>query len=304
MIYNVCGDNMSSCDIELLIKDFEAYLSDEKKLKENTVFGYLSDVSSYSVYYSHRDISLLEAADIKAYLEFLKESGRKPSAVSRTLASLRAFYKFLYEKGITEKNNALDAHFQKTEKKLPEILSPGEINSLFAQLNRYDFKGKRDRAIFEVMYATGMRASEIVAIKKSDVNFRWKRISCVSGNGKRSIPLHNEAIDALREYTNDCRHFLKNTKLLFVNSAGEQMSRQGLWKLIKEYAKKAGIRKDITPNMLRHSFAAHLIANGADLKSVQEMLGHSDISTTQVYMKLEKSRIADVYKKAHPRAKK
>lgn len=288
----------------MLCERFSDYLSSERGLKENTVSGYIADVSSFALYYSHLDITALETEDITSYLEFLKESGRKASAVSRSLASLRAFYKFLYEKGITEKNHALSAHYEKTERKLPEILTPAEINSLFSVLQRYDFKGKRDRAIFEVMYATGMRASEIVTLKKSDVNFRWKRINCVSGSKKRTIPLHREALDVLREYTGDCRLFLKNTKLLFVNSSGEQMSRQGLWKLIKEYAKKAGIKKNITPNMLRHSFAAHLLANGADLKSVQEMLGHSDISTTQIYSGIEKSRIADVYKSAHPRAKK
>ena len=295
---------MDTQSSEALISDFGAYLSGEKGLKENTLSGYTRDISSFALYYSHKNITALNTEDIISYLQFLKESGRKASAVSRSLASLRAFYKFLFEKGVTEENLALGVKYEKTKRKLPEILTPGEVNALFSQLQRGDFKGKRDRAIFEVMYATGMRASEIITLKKSDINFRWKRITCVSGAKKRTVPLHGEAVDALKAYTTDCRSFLKDTKLLFVNSSGGQMSRQGLWKLIKEYAKRAGIKKDITPNMLRHSFAAHLIANGADLKSVQEILGHSDISTTQVYLHLEKSRIADVYKSAHPRAKK
>ena len=289
--------------MEKILSDFCGYLINEKGLKPNTVSGYRSDISLFltCIGCGIEEITGEIAAE---YIEYLKKKKKAPSGISRSIAALRAFSGFLTASSLLKTDFAAKLKYETAERKFPEILTTEEVDRLFTKLERDDFKGLRDRAIFELMYATGMRVGEIISIKKSDINMRYGRLTCKNADKKRTIPLHSEAVEALREYTNTYKKFLHGKKNLFVNVSGEPLSRQGLWKIVKEYAKKAGIKKDLTPNMLRHSFAAHLLQNGADLKTVQELLGHSDISTTQIYSKMEKTRITDVYNSAHPRARK
>lgn len=283
-----------------LIDKFLAFLKEEKELKENTVCGYGNDVSKYIS--ENPDWLDYDALAVKEYLSDLLSSGKAASGVSRMTASLRALYKYSYENSLVKEDISSELKYITTQRKTPEILSESEINRMFMQIEEDGFKGVRDRAILELMYATGFRATEIISLKRSDVNLKKNSVTC-KGSKKRSIPLYAEASDAIRAYMITYASFLKAGKYLFVNTKGEPMTRQGLWKIISGYAKKAGIKKKISPAILRNSFAAHLLTNGADLKSVQEMMGHINITTTKIYEKLEKTRISRVYKSAHPRAR-
>lgn len=293
---------METLEINDIINNFITYLELEKGLKDNTLAGYGYDIKNFTTGFSG-DVFSAKPEEIKSFLNELKESGKSSSGISRMTASLRAFYKFLYETELTYEDISSYIKYNKTEHKLPETLTSSEINNLFSAVSGNDFKGMRDRAMLEIMYAAGLRATEIVSLKRNDVNLRKNTVSCISDGKKRTIPLYSKACDALREYMMNYTQLLRTSHYLFVNVRGEQMTRQGLWKIIKEYAKKAGIKKKISPTMFRSSFAAHLLQNGADLKSVQEMMGHLNIYTTQSYAKLEKTRISRVYKSAHPRAK-
>jgi integrase/recombinase XerD len=237
---------------------------------------------------------------------FLQKSGKATSSISRSLAALRSFYQFLSNNRYIEKDPTLNLESPKIEKKLPQILSIKEVELLLKQPDKNDSKGNRDQCMLELLYATGIRVSELVSMSLDDINLNMGFIKC-SGSGvkDRVIPIGTIAQNALAEYILKYRPMLikdKDEKSLFVNFHGKHLTRQGFWKIIKYYTKTAKIQKDITPHTLRHSFAAHLIENGADLKSVQEMLGHSDISTTQVYAQISHNKIKEVYKKTHPRA--
>ncbi len=281
--------------------EFLNYLEIERGLKDNTLAGYLTDIRNFVSKYKDEIYSFTED-EVKNYLHYISECGKAASGVARATASLRAFYKFLYESGRKDEDISSKLKYNKTQRKLPEILTAAEINNIFSQITDTGFKGIRDRAMLEIMYATGMRASEVISLKKNDINLRKNTVTCTSSNKKRSIPLYSDAADALREYMMTYSSLLRTSKYIFVNTKGTQMTRQGLWKIISGYAESAGIKKKISPTMLRHSFAAHLLQNGADLKSVQEMLGHLNIATTEVYSKLEKTRISRVYRSAHPKA--
>lgn len=242
--------------------------------------------------------------DLKAYIHVLEEQKLAAATVSRNIASIKAFFLYLFSEGKIQNDAALCLKAPKIEKKMPEILTMGEVSALLEQANGDSPKEIRDKAMLELLYATGIRVTELISLKVSDVNLPMHFIMCRDPHKERMIPFGTQAHDALERYLGGVRAEMvedKSSEILFANCSGKPMSRQGFWKLIKFYAKKAGITADITPHTLRHSFAAHLVENGADLKSVQEMLGHSDISTTQIYANMNHNRIREVYAKAHPR---
>jgi len=292
---------VGNTDIMALVNEFHTYLQEERKLKENSINGYLNDVKKFVESFGHEVITFTED-EILSYLDTLKSRGKAPSGISRFTGSLRAFYRFLYEHEKISTDFSGKIKYNKTERKTPEILTSSEINRMFLAITDTGFKGARDRALLELMYATGLKVSEILSLKRTDINLKKNMVNCTVDGKSRKIPLYQEAADALREYTANYGQILKVSKLLFVNIKGGPITRQGLWKIISGYAKKAGIKKDISPSVMRNSFAAHLLQNGADVKSVQEMLGHSSMSATRMYQTLEKTRITRVYKNAHPKA--
>lgn len=287
------------------ISNFIDYLEDEKKLKKNTLSSYRRDIDTYNEYVINKKLDYLNITKEKlsGYFEYLKTEGKALSTVSRNIASVKAFYGYLHDMELIRENPAEEIKYEKTKRKVPSVLTGKEIDKLLAQPDDNCFKGARDKAMLEVLYATGIRVSELVSLKISNIDLEMGYINCVSGKKKRVVPLHEEAVEALKFYLVNYRKELKRSKYIFINFEGNPISRQGFWKIIKGYAKTAKINKEITPNTLRHSFAAHLIQNGADLKSIQEMLGHSDISTTQIYNSFANSRINEIYKNAHPKAR-
>lgn len=290
------------------IKAFEDYLTNEKKASKNTLSSYLRDIRKFSEYLQeHSPVNMASADDeaLGEYIDWLRASGRSVATVSRSIASLKCFYAHLLSLGVVSSNPAARLVPDKNTQKLPQILTSKEVDLLLEQPDCTDMKGYRDRAMLELLYATGIRVSELIALNISDVNLPAGVICCRSKDKERYIPLYQKAIRALREYIEFIRPQMiasPEEQSLFVNVSGERMSRQGFWKLIKSYQTKAKIEKTITPHTLRHSFAAHLLENGADLHSIQEMLGHADISSTQIYSQLVKKQLKDVYNKAHPRA--
>ena len=251
-------------------------------------------------------LAKVKQKDIEKYIKHLNKLGRKPATISRNIASAKAFFGYLVSTGTVKTNPAANLKAPKIEKKVPEILSVKEIDALLKQPSKNTPKELRDKSMLELLYATGMRVSELIALKLDDVNIKLEYIVCHNRKQNRIIPFGTAAKNALSNYLSKGREALlgdnKDSDVLFPNCSGGQMSRQGFWKLIKSYGKKAGIGSELTPHTLRHSFAAHLVENGADLKSVQQMLGHSDISTTQIYMNSQNTRVREVYAKAHPKA--
>jgi len=290
-----------------LIHDFLIYLEKEKRLTENTLVSYRHDTQAFANYVGSAKQQLLatDKRKILEYLNYLKGEGRANATITRHLIALKKFYTYLVIKGIVFDNPAEDIKPPKVEKKLPQILTTEEIESLLAQPGNQDIKGMRDRAMLELLYATGIRVSELIDLNIADVNLAVGFVRCESGGRERIIPIGKLSSEALKVYIDNARPLLIKSgteSALFLNMQGRRMSRQGFWKLLKQYAEQAGILKDITPHTLRHSFAAHLLENGADLPSIQAMLGHADISTTQVYLQLANSKLKAVYAKAHPRA--
>ena len=287
---------------------FESYLRDEKKASANTLSSYLRDVRQYGDYLElHMDCTIVDATEEEAgeYIKWLKSNGKSVATVSRCIASLKNLYAFLCLRQIMNSNPAAKLVSDKGVQKLPQILSSREVELLLEQPECVDAKGYRDRAMLELLYATGMRVTELIDLNIGDVNLGAGVVRCESRGKERFVPMYPAAIKALGEYIELVRPqmlALPDEEALFVNVSGERMSRQGFWKIIKYYQKKAKIDKDITPHTLRHSFAAHLLENGADIHAIQEMLGHADISSTQVYSHLVKKQLKDVYNKAHPRA--
>lgn len=290
-----------------LLNTYETYLKTEKNASGNTVSSYLRDVRQFEVEMLAQDIPLTDVTgkQVDGYVRLLTGRGKSAATVTRSVASLKSFYNYLMQTGLVDQNPAKGVAPAKVERKLPQILTGKEVELFLEQPQCTDLKGYRDRAMLELLYATGIRVSELIALDVDDLNLPGGVLRCVSKGRERVIPLYPVAIRALGEYIQSVRPQLVDSReetALFVNMNGERMSRQGFWKLIKYYQEKAGIQKDITPHTLRHSFAAHLLENGADLRSIQEMLGHADISSTQIYSKLINQKIKDVYKKAHPRA--
>lgn len=287
-----------------LIKAYENYLSKVKQASANTISSYMRDIRQYADWL---DVDILDATqlNISNYLHYLEEDGRSAATVSRTLASLKNFYVYLVSSGFCEKTPVIDIKVHRGEKKLPQILTGREIELLLAQPVCVDAKGYRDKAMLEVMYATGIRVSELIELDLDDVNLELGIIKCNAAKKTRVIPLYPAALRALTIYVRDIRESMLATSdepALFVNVNGSRMSRQGFWKILKHYQTSAHIEKEITPHTLRHSFAVHLLENGADLGSLQELMGHCDISSTQMYTHLINQKLKSVYEKCHPKA--
>ncbi len=279
----------------------------EKHASQNTVASYRRDVSQFSDYLNLRGLGLLEVDGgiVRDYMDWMLGRGKSAASVTRFLASVKSFYNFLIAAGKMKTNPAKGVSSAKVERKYPEILTSKEVELFLEQPQCVDAKGFRDHAMLELLYATGIRVSELTTLNLEDLNLAAGFIRCSSKGKERIIPLYRTAVKALQDYVWKIRPQLvldEEENALFVNMNGERMSRQGFWKIIKLYQGKAGIEKEITPHTLRHSFAVHLLENGADLRSIQEMLGHADISSTQIYTHVMKGNLKDVYQKAHPRA--
>jgi len=295
--------------MEKIVEGFEKYLY-SKELSENSIRSYLSDVFKF-LSYCKSDIQKkfinVNRKDIVTYVDILNANNKSASTVSRYLSSLKSFYAFLMYEGLMINNPVYKVNVPKTNRNIPEILTVEEIDKLLEQpsLNKSRMS-IRDKAMLELLYATGMRVSEIIALDIKNVNLNLGYIHCSGKNARKSriIPIGTLAKISLLNYIYELRNPMvsKNKEALFINYTGNRLTRQGFWKIVKKYKRLANIEKDITPQTLRHSFAAHLLKNGADLKSVQKMLGHSDISTTQIYLQLKDDKIKDVYDKTHPRA--
>ena len=292
-----------------IIHAYENYLIKVKQASENTISSYMRDIRQFSEWAQQDGITDILSAtqvNISDYLAYLHAQGKPGATVSRSLASLKNFFAYAVSSGfLVESPVSGDIHVQRGEKKLPQILTGKEVELLLAQPSCVDPKGYRDKAMLEVMYATGMRVTELINLNVEDVNLELGVIKCHSGKKSRAIPLYPAAQKALAIYLEDVRSvmILKPTEqALFVNISGTRMSRQGFWKILKYYQAKAGIEKEITPHTLRHSFAVHLLENGADLGSLQELMGHSDISSTQMYTHMVNQKLKSVYQKCHPKA--
>jgi len=292
------------------LNDFINYLSSEKKMAMNSLQAYKRDVLEFGeMIREKQNLSLSEASntEVVAYLLKLKNDGKSAATVNRKVASLRAFYNYLTAQKVISDNPTANIKSPKIERKSIEYLSIQEIENLLGKTDQ-SMKGLRDKAILELLYATGIRVSEVVEMNIEDVNLRMGFVTCTGEHGKaRIIPMGRPSRAAVEEYIYEVRpKFIReannNEKALYVNYSGHRLTRQGLWKLLKEYAKLAGIENRLTPQTLRNSFAVHMIQNGADLKSLQELLGHEDINATQIYLSVSKNRIKEVYDKAHPRA--
>lgn len=289
------------------IVSYKLFLTEERRAPSNTVSSYVRDVAGFADYLCSVGRAGFEGVteeDFKLFLSQLEENGRSPATISRCVVSVKAFYNYLAGEGRVQDNPVAGVSAAAAKKKPPRILMSSEIDRLLEQPDSSDPKGCRDKAMLETLYATGIRVSELVALNESDVNLETALITCRNGK-ERVIPIYAEAIRAIGLYLSAARpKFAKPGECaLFVNTTGKRMSRQGFWKLLKGYTAKAQITEDMTPQILRHSFAAHLLENGADLRSLQELLGHADISSTQVYARAVKNQLKDVYTKAHPRAK-
>jgi len=289
------------------IKLFLEFLQNDKKLSNNTLQSYKRDIVQYQSYIDKNKLnySKIDSDQLNKYLKSLSRANKKPSTISRNLATIRAFYQFLIRTKKIKNDPTEGIHAPKVEKKVPSVLTAKEVELLLEQPKNIDLKGIRDKAMLEFAYATGMRVTEIISLDITDVNVEESYVVCNAGSKKRNIPLGSLSLKALVEYIEKARPILiknESDKALFVNINGKRLTRQGFWKIVKYYKEQANIDKEITPHVLRHSFATHLLRNGADLKSIQTMLGHSDISSTQVYMQFKNENLKDIYNKAHPRA--
>ncbi len=291
-----------------VVEGYADFLIQVKHASDNTISSYMRDIHQFVNYLDtlvRLDILDADQQVISDYVHWLADRGKSPATISRSLASLKSFYQYAISLDLLDVNPVHNIQVEKAEKKLPQILTGKEVELLLEQPKCTDMKGYRDKAMLELLYATGIRVSELISLEISDVSISGGFIKCSNNDKVRIIPLYPAAIRALSNYIHDIRPKLiasPRETALFVNLNGERMSRQGFWKIIKYYQEKAQIEKDITPHTLRHSFAAHLLENGADLRSIQEMLGHSDISSTQIYAQLVKQNLKSVYNKYHPRA--
>lgn len=291
------------CEIE----EFIGYLHNTRGTSQNTEVSYERDLKKLERFLTEEKIESVEQVNatlLNSYVMYMERKNFAASSISRSIASIRAFFHFLCQTRSWKENPAEHLKAPKIEKKMPGILTIDEVDLLLKQPRENTAKGIRDRAMLELLYATGIRVSELISLTLKDINLKLGYITCSSGEKERVIPFGSAAKRSVEHYMEGARAELlgsQESEMLFLNCSGKSMSRQGFWKVLKSYAEAAGIQQDITPHTLRHSFAAHLVQNGADLKSVQEMMGHSDISTTQIYMNMNMNKIRDVYMKAHPR---
>ena len=291
--------------MEKQIKLFLEFLENDKRVSKNTLESYRRDIMQYADYIeeNHMNYTKTSNEEIEEYMDYLKEEGKKASTISRNLASIRSFYQYLIRTKKIKNDPTENIQSPKVEKKIPSVLTSQEVELLLEQPKDVDLKGTRDKAMLEFAYATGMRVTEIISLNIENVDLEQGFVICNTVGKKRNIPLGSISLKALKEYVEKARPILikdENEKALFVNVNGKRLTRQGFWKIVKYYKEQAHITKDITPHVLRHSFATHLLQNGADLKAIQTMLGHSDISSTQVYMQFQDPALRNVYKKAHP----
>lgn len=288
------------------VQSFTDYLQTEKKASKNTEVSYQRDLRKLAVFLKEHGIEKPEqmnATVLNSYLLYLEREHFSPATISRSIAAIHMFCQYACQEGIMVSDPSKALQPPRVERKMPEILSIAEVDLLLRQPKTDTPKGIRDKAMLEMLYATGIRVSELIHLKTQDVNLMMGYITC-RDEKERIVPFGGLAKKALEQYLGSARAALMHGReddVLFVNCSGGPMSRQGFWKILKSYAKSAGITADITPHTLRHSFATHLLQNGADLKSVQEMMGHADMSTTQMYLHLGVNKIRDVYRKAHPR---
>ena len=294
-------------DMDKQIKLFLEFLQNDKRLSDNTLQSYRRDIVQFEDYLAHNKITYTKITkdELKEYLQVLQNMNKKTSTISRNLASIRSFYQFLLKNKKIKVDPTEGIQSPKIEKKTPSVLTSKEIELLLSQPNNVDLKGIRDKAMLEFAYATGMRVTEIISLDLDDVDLKDGYVACKAGNKNRVIPIGTLSLKALTEYVENVRPILikdEKDRALFVNINGRRLTRQGFWKIVKYYKEQANITKEITPHVLRHSFATHLLQNGADLKAIQSMLGHSDISSTQVYMQFQEGSLKNVYRKAHPRA--
>src|SRR5574344_797566 len=293
--------------MEETIEQFISFLSDMKHVSENTAMSYKRDLKKMKKSLNGIGIdepARVTATNINTYILWLEQSGCASSKLSRYIASIKSYFHFLLQMGKIKEEPTLLLKGPVIEKKLPNVLTINQVDKLLSQPSGNSSKEIRDKAMLELLYATGIRVSELIGLKLSDVNLQLGYIICKDRNKERIVPFGLTAKNALVRYINEARMMLlkgTDNELLFVNCSGIQMSRQGFWKIVKHYGEQAGIDEVITPHTLRHSFALHLVENGADLHAVQEMLGHSIVSTTQIYANMKNSKIRDEYTKAHPR---
>ena len=289
------------------IKNFLNFIENDKKVSQNTLQSYRRDILQYEAYVEESKINYLKIDEegIQDYLKYMNDIGKKTSTVSRSLASIRSFYQYLLRVKKVKKDPTEGIQSPKIEKRVPSVLTSQEVELLLEQPKNVDLKGIRDKAMLEFAYATGMKVTEIISLNIEDVNLEESYVVCKGKERPRNIPLGSLSLQALKDYIENSRNILikdESVKALFVNTNGQRLTRQGFWKIVKYYKEQAHINKEITPHILRHSFATHLLQNGADLKAIQTMLGHSDISSTQIYMQFQDATIQNIYKKAHPRA--
>ena len=298
---------MMESELKQNIKQFANYMEEEKNASNSTVISYQRDLKKLFLYLDERGIHSVDkitSTNLNSYVLQMEKQGFSTSSVSRSVASMRAFFHYLFKMKKTEEDPSEKVRPPHVDKKIPEILTMDEAVLLLEQPDISTDKGIRDKAMLELLYATGMRVSELLALKSDEVHLSMNYLICRERNKERVIPFGKEAEHALTEYLNKSRSKFthgQESDYLFTNCSGDSMSRQGFWKIMKAYVQKAGIQKDITPHTLRHSFGAHLVQNGADLRSVQEMMGHADISTTQLYMDMNVRKVREIYAKAHPR---
>lgn len=290
-------------------EDYKIYLAKTKKCSQNTLDAYLRDVSQFITYSSNNNYSNAASIDptlLSNYIDYISSLGKSNATITRIIASLHSYFNFLISINIIEDDPTKGIKGPKTARKLPDVLNANEIKLLLSQPNGNDYKGIRDKAMLELLYATGIKVSELIELNVNDINLQIGIIHMHRSKHERIVPVYPDANKHLGEYCSVARPALvqnNNEKHLFTNMNGQPMTRQGFWKIIKSYAEKAGIKKDITPHTLRHSFAAHLLENGAQLKDIKDMLGHADISSTQIYAQLIKNKYIESYSKFHPLAK-
>ncbi len=291
--------------MELIIQDFIEYLK-SRQVSKNTLVSYERDINQLVSHLEQIDKKMIDATseDLQNYVVYMQTIGKSNATISRSVASIKAFYKYLVKNKIIEENIAEELVAPKVEKKELTILTPKEVECLLEQPSSSDLKGQRDKAMLEVLYATGIRVTELISIKVSDVNLHSGYIKVKKKNKERTIPIGNVALKCLSEYIENVRPLLIKTEeeeTLFINANGQKMTRQGFWKILKQYKEQARIDKDLTPHTIRHSFAVHLLQNGAEVKMVQEILGHTDVASTLMYTQMADMKLRDEYLKAHPR---
>lgn len=291
--------------MELIIQDFIEYLNN-RQVSKNTLMSYERDINQLVAYLTKLDKKMFDATeeDLQGYVVYMTTMGKSNATISRSVASMKAFYRYLLKNKLVEENIAEKLIAPKVEKKELSILSVSEIERLLEQPNQSDLKGQRDKAMLEILYATGIRVTELISLKVTDANLNAGHIKVKKKNKERVIPISNTALRYLKDYVENVRPLLIKTEeeeSLFINTNGQKMTRQGFWKILKQYKDEAKIEKELTPHTIRHSFAVHMLQNGAELKSIQELLGHTDVASTMMYTHMTGINLKDEYSKAHPR---